>query len=185
MSLVRSIFESCSVIWRPTNISLMRKVEGIQKRALKWVFGEENISYSCQSVYWKKCKEINVLPMWYRFNFTDLILFHKILHGLIQVNFPPYLHFYSDKSRLRFCHLDSLSLVCDIIPRTVASQDRTTNAFANSYFYRTHLLWNKIPIEIRMIDSHNEFKTKLKAHMWDKLQEDLNNNAYISSNSDS
>ena len=90
-----------------------------------------------------------------------------------------------DKSRLRFCHLDSLSLVCDIIPRTTASQDRTTNAFANSFFYRTHLSWNNLPIEIRMIDGPDEFKTKLKAHMWNKLKDDLNNNAYISSNSDS
>ena len=185
IALVRSIFESCSVIWRPTNISLMRKVEGIQKRALKWVFGEENISYSCQSVYWKKCKKVNVLPMCYRFEFTDLILFHKILHGLIQINFPSYLHFYSNKSRLRFCHLDSLSLVCDIIPRTTASQDTTTNAFANSFFYRTHLSWNKLPVAIRAIDSPDEFKSKLKAHMWSRLHEDLDNNEYTSSNSDS
>ena len=165
----------------------MRKVEGIQKCALKWVFGEENISYSCQSVYWKKCKDVNVLPMCYRFEFTDLILFHKILHGLIQVNFPSYLHFYSNNSRLRFCHLDTLSLVCDIIPRTTASQDTTTNAFANSFFYRTHLSWNKLPMDIRTIDSPDEFKSKLKAHMWSRLHDDLNNNAnnYISSNSDS
>ena len=74
--------------------------------------------------------------MCYRFEFTDLILFHKILHGLIQVKFPPYLHFYSGKSRLRFCHLDTLSLVCDIIPSSTASQDRTTNAFANSFLMK-------------------------------------------------
>ena len=122
--------------------------------------------------------------MCYRFEFTDLIFFHKILHGLVQVNFPSYLHFYSGKSRLRFCHLDTLSLVCDIIPNCTASQDRTTNAFANSFFYRTHLLWNKLPIDIRSIASPDDFKTKLKAHIWTKIQEDLNNNAYISSDSD-
>ena len=163
----------------------MRKIEGMQKRALKWVFGEENISYSCKSFYWQKCKEINVLPMYYRFEFTDLILFHKILHGLVQVKVPSYLHFYSGKSRLRFCHLDTLSIVCDIIPRSTTSQDRTTNAFANSFFYRTHLLWNQLPMDIRAITSTDDFKTKLKAHMWSKLQVDLNNNAYVSSDSDS
>ena len=91
--------------------------------------------------------------MCYRFEFIDIILFYKILHGLVQISFPPYLHFYSNQSRLRFCHLDSHSLVCDIIPNTTTSQDRTTNAFANSFFYRTHLLWNKLPINIRSIHS--------------------------------
>ena len=125
--------------------------------------------------------------MFYRFEFTDLILFHKILHGIIQVNFPSYLHFYTNESRLRFCHLDMLSLVCDIIPRTTASHNTTTNAFANSFFYRTHLLWNKLPIDIRAIDSPDEFKNKLKAHMWSRLNDDLNSKSpdYISSNSDS
>ena len=36
-----------------------------------------------------------------------------------------------------------------------------------------------------MIDSPDEFKTKLKAHMWNNLKDDLNNNAYTYSNSDS
>lgn len=184
IALVRSIFESCSVIWRPTNINLMKKVEGIQKRALKWVLGEENVSYSCKSVYWKKCKDVNVLPMTYRFEFTDLILFHKVIHGLVQVNFPSYLHFYSNQTRLRFCHLDTLSLVCDIIPRTSTSQDRTNNAFANSFFYRSHLLWNKLPIDIRSICCPNEFKTKLKSHMWSRLNDDHNSRNYIFGDSD-
>ena len=184
-SLVRSIFESCSVIWRPTNISLMRKIEGIQKRSLKWVLGEENVSYSCQSVYFKKCKDVNVLPMCYRFDFIDLILLYKIMHGLVQISFPSYLHFYSNQSRLRFCHLDSHSLVCDIIPNTTASQDRTTNAFANSFFYRTHLLWNKLPINIRSIHSFFEFKTSLKAHFWNQLNNDLISNNDLSLDSDS
>ena len=184
-SLVRSTFESCSVIWRPTNVKLMRKVEGIQKRSLKWVLGEENISYSCQSVYFKKCKDVNVLPMCYRFEFIDIILFYKILHGLVQISFPPYLHFYSNQSRLRFCHLDSHSLVCDIIPNTITSQDRTTNAFANSFFYRTHLLWNKLPINIRSIHSFFEFKASLKEYFWTRLNTDLNNNSGLFNNSDS
>ena len=104
--------------------------------------------------------------MFYRFEFTDLILFHKILHGIIQVNFPSYLHFYTNESRLRFCHLDMLSLVCDIIPRTTASHNTTTNAFANSFFYRTHLAWNRLPLQIRSIESQLSFKLALTKHLW-------------------
>ena len=77
-------------------------------------------------------------------------------------------------------------VVCDIIPKTTASQDRTTNAFANSFFYRTHLSWNKLPLNLRQIASPGEFKTELKSHMWDRLHNDLNNSTYnTTSNSDS
>ena len=56
LTIVRSLFEHCSVIWRPTNIALTNKLEGIQKRALKWVLHEEGISYSPKTTYWRKLK---------------------------------------------------------------------------------------------------------------------------------
>ena len=37
LSLVRSQFENCSIIWRPTTSSLTSKLESLQKRALKWI----------------------------------------------------------------------------------------------------------------------------------------------------
>ena len=40
-------------------------------------------------------------------------------------------------------------------------------------------------MEIRAIGSLDEFKSKLKAHMWSRLHDDLNDNTYISSSSDS
>ena len=39
-------------------------------------------------------------------------------------------------------------------------------AFARSFFYRTHLMWNRIPLSIREIDGLNEFKTKLCTFIW-------------------
>ena len=133
ISLVRSIFQSCSVVWRPTNETLMTKVESIQKRALKWVLNEENLSYSSQIVYIRKCKELNLLPMSLRFDLTDILLLYKIIHGMSPIKFPSYLHFYTGSS-LRSSHLDVYSLVSDIIPNTTASRSKTTNAFANGHF---------------------------------------------------
>ena len=118
---------------------------------------------------------------------NSLILFSSIKFCMVSYKsiFPLTCIFILINHGCDFCHLDSLSLVCDIIPRTTASQDTTTNAFANSFFYRTHLSWNKLPVAIRAIDSPDEFKSKLKAHMWSRLHEDLDNNEYTSSNSDS
>ena len=169
ITIVRSIFEHCSVIWRPTNKTLITKVENVQKRAIKWVLNEENLSYSPKDVYIKKCKDLKILPMALRFELSDLVWLHKILYSLVPIKLPYYFRFYSDNSRLRFCHLDPLSLVCDFIPRTNTSQSKTRNRFANSFFYRTHLLWNQLPLTIRSLESPFEFKAAVKTHLWSKI----------------
>ena len=162
LTLVRSLFEHCAVVWRPNNVTLMKKVETIQKKALKWVLNEEGISYSDNFVYYRKCKELNILPMKFRFDLCDLVMLHKVINCYVPLALPSYLTFFTGQSRLRFCNLDKLCLVSSVLPSTSASQKSTTNAFANSFFYRSHLLWNKLPIEIRMIDSAIKFKKTVK-----------------------
>ena len=106
--------------------------------------------------------------MSYRFELTDLVMLHKIIHSLVPVELPAHLSFYRNSSRLRFDHLDNLCLVSAVIPNTTTSQSRTTNAFANSFFYRTHLLWNQLPLELRAENCPKNFKTLLKAHQFEK-----------------
>ena len=156
-------------------------------RAIKWIYNEENVHYSASDIYLRKCKELNLLPMYLRFQFVDLVMLYKILHSLVTINLPNYLHFFSGKSRLRFCHLDNLSLVSDIVPRTTANQNNTTNAFANSFFYRTHLLWNRLPYELREIDSLVSFKKRLKLYFLQNLlsNPDLDESLGNSQNSNS
>ena len=48
LTLVRSLFENCSVVWRSTAISLTKKLESLQKRTIKWILSEENLSYSSE-----------------------------------------------------------------------------------------------------------------------------------------
>ena len=179
LTLVRSLFEHCAVIWRPTTSVLENKIESVQKRAFKWILklNEEGLSYSNGDVYLKNCRELKLLPMKLRFDFIDITTLHKIIHDSLPMSMPPYLSFFSGMSRLRFCHLDKLSLVCSIIPNTCASQSSTSNAFANSFFYRTHLKWNKLPLEIREISGEDSFKFRLKAYFLKNMHEfDKDNN---------
>ena len=125
IALVRSLFESCCIIWRPTNQTLSDKIERIQKRAIKWILSEEAISYSSWEVYIRKCKEVNLLPMTLRFDLNDILFLHKVIYGLKPVSLPPYLSFFVGQSRLRSSHLDSLSLVSSLQPRTNLSSTRT------------------------------------------------------------
>ena len=46
LSLVRSIFEHCSILWSPQNSTQINKFAAIQKRAIKWIYGEQFASYS-------------------------------------------------------------------------------------------------------------------------------------------
>jgi len=166
IALVRSLFESCCIIWRPTNQTLSDKIESIQKRAIKWILSEEAISYSSWEVYVRKCKEVNLLPMTSRFDLNDLLFLHKVIYGLKPVSLPSYLTFFEGQSRLRSSHLDSLSLVSSLQPRTNLYSTRTSSHLAKTFFYRTHIKWNDLPLCLREINCPDKFKVELNVHLW-------------------
>ena len=119
LALVRSQFENCSPVWRPRSITMMNKFESFQKKCIKWILSEEEKSYS-HEVYVSKCKQVNIPPLSFRFNFNDMNLFHKILYKTIPVNIPDYLTLYSGDSRLHRTHLDNLSFVSNIATTTTS-----------------------------------------------------------------
>ena len=162
LTLVRSLFEHCSVIWRPVTKSQISKLDGLQKRAIKWILHEEYMSYS-PSTYIQKCRQLKIMPIEDRFDFLDLIFFFKIVKQHIPVILPSYLQPYQGHSRLRNSHMDSLCFVSSISPRA------SSNAFAKNFFYRTHTKWNHIPLDIREIESITDFKSKLSTYMWGKI----------------
>ena len=119
-------------------------------------------------LYFTYCKQLRILPIKYRFDYHDLKLFHLIVHKFSCIKLPPYLHFYEGTSRLRCTHLDHLSLVTDVIPSGTRCSS-TKRGFANSYFYRTHLSWNRLPLVLREIIRPSEFKQKLLQFIWDEF----------------
>ena len=162
LTLVRSQFEHCSVLWRPVTKTQISKLEGLQKRAIKWILQEEFLSYS-PSTYIQKCRQLKIMPIEDRFDFLDLIFFFKIVKQHIPVNLPSYLQRFQGQSRLRNCHLDHLCFVSSITPQN------SSNAFARNFFFRTHTKWNHIPLDIRVLESITEFKCKLSTYMWNKI----------------
>ena len=165
ISLVRSQYEHCSIISRPTTTTMTNKLESSQKVFIKWILNEENISYAHWPTYLSKCKQVNLLPLSDYMDLKDLMDFHKIVYGILPITLPDYLTFFSGQSRLRRTHLDSLSLVSSITPRS------PSNAFATSFFYRTHCKWNNLPREIREIECPKAFKSEVIALLWARLQQ--------------
>ena len=79
-----------SEIWRPCGNTMINKFENFQKKCIKWILSELELSYS-NEVYLRKCKKVNILPLLYRFMFNDINLFHKVEYKIIPVTMPDYL----------------------------------------------------------------------------------------------
>ena len=166
LTMVRSIFEHCPVVWRPSSNSVINKLESLQKRAIKWINQDVSSSYSSNNqLYYTHCRQLNILPIRYRFDYHDLKLFHLVVHNISFIKLPPYLHLFMGGSRLRFTHLDHLSIISDIIPKQ-AFDTISKRGFNNSYFYRTHLSWNRLPLTLRQIKRPSLFKEKLLTFIW-------------------
>ena len=175
LTMVRSLFEHCSVVWRPHNKTTSDKLESIQIRSVKWILNEEYHSYSSLD-YLLRCKQLNFLPLYYKFVCNDLLLFHKIVYNLMPVKLPSYLSFFSNNNTrtLRSSHLDRLSLVSSVTPTITATYKKDSvegtecKIFENTFFYRSHLAWNNLPLKTRETEIPTVFKSKLRKHLWEE-----------------
>ena len=161
LTLVRSQFEHCSQVWNPQSETMLNKCEAIQKKCIKWILSEEELSYRSIEIYIRKCKQVNILPLRQRFKVNDMVLFHKIFNRFIPEALPDYLSLFTGNNRLRSCHLDRLSFVSSLIPR-----GSTCYLLKKSFYYRAHLLWNSLPLELREIICPKLFKVKLVQYLW-------------------
>ena len=167
LTLVRSLFEHCVTVWRPTETANIDKFERLQKNAVKWILNEEHASYSTVDIYYRKCRELNILPMNMRFDLSDLVLFHKIVHQLIPMKIPEYISRYTGSSRLRNSHLDSMSFIFNNAYPTRDSRSKLYKSLQN-YSYLDALDFNT-----RNTADIVDFKRVTKRHLWDKILEGL------------
>ena len=171
--MIRSLFEHCSSVWHPKNHpSMITKLESLQRRSVKWILNEEYSSYS-PIVYFTRCKLLKILPLSAKLILNDLLFFHSIVNLQSPASLPFYIKFFDSSSsrQLRSCHLDRLCLVSSISPEISYSYSHKLpggseyKTFENSFFYRTHLLWNRLPISIRELN-HTKFKAKVIEYLW-------------------
>ena len=171
LTMVRSHFLHCSIIWRPHNASSTAKIESVQKRAVKWILNEPYASY-CDLVYSIKCKSLNILPLNWYLHLVDLTTLHSIVYNLSPIKLPSYLNLFSGNSRLRSSHLDHLSIVSDIVPQLLSQNTERLSdfqTFDSCFFHRTHTAWNRLPLELREIKFTNSFQINLIQHIWKEI----------------
>ena len=227
LALSSSQFNHCSPVWRPNTVALFNKIERVQVRAIKWILSEQGTTYS-SIIYFKKCRDLDLLPLKLRLDLFSILLFHKIIHKTVAIDLPAYIRLAPETS-LRSSHKDALTYESLIKPRiTKLSLNRNvkykntrnkvkTNpkvtirkakcckkrkkkgstffkkrinskekiyknkevndhdvytenkVFSGSFFYKTHLQWNKLPYEIKSIENYEHFKIKLEEYLWESI----------------
>ena len=167
LALVRSIFEHCSVVWKPHTTTHLESFDKLQKRAVKWILNEPLSSYS-DTVFVTKQFELDLLPMRSKFLFTDLVLFHKIVYNLVNINFPDYIIQLNPSLVTRTRQYASVSDGDDLLKFRCTARNRI-NAFSHSFFPRNVEEWNSIPLHIRQIPDPKDFYIELKKFIWSNL----------------
>ena len=66
-------------------------------------------------------------------------------------------------NKLRNNHFDELSLKSVV--------EAKCHSFRSSFFFRTHLLWNDLPLSLKQENTVSVFETNLKAHFWDLIMD--------------
>ena len=164
LSIVRSIFEHCSIIWCPQTVTHLAKFEAIQKRAIKWINGQQFDRYN-DIIFFEKQKELKILPIRFKFIHNSLTLFYKIINNLVCISLPSYLSV-AEAGRMRYTRStapvieghDTSTYCCSIVSNC--------DSFRNSFFPRTMLLWNALPASVRQEVRISVFKSKLTAFLW-------------------
>ena len=90
LSLIRSNFEHCSVIWRPHNVNVINKIENVQRKGVKWILSEQYVDYSDED-YLQRLHMLDILPINEKNVFNDLNLSHRILYQNVPITLPHYL----------------------------------------------------------------------------------------------
>ena len=166
ISLVLSQLNYNSVIWRPFDQKSLSKFEGIQKRAVKWMLFEGYQLYS-EVEYLDRLHKLDLLPINYKFLFTDLLLFHRIVNNNICIKLPDHIRKLLPSSNYQSCTRSNTNIMSDDLLFNSSERSKVA-AFSNSFFYRSHIQWNLLPLDIRKCN-YDVYKIKLKAHLWSSL----------------
>ena len=84
LTLVRSLFNHFSHIWRPVGTAIVQ-FEALQKRCIKWIFKKSYEPYN-DRYYFSKLQELDILRVDYYFlKMDDLQLFYEIIHQLVPI----------------------------------------------------------------------------------------------------
>ena len=139
LSLVRPCLEYAFNVWSPHTAKHQRCIENVQRRATKFTLDHppKDISYS------ERLSTLNLLRFEFRREISDLLLLCKYRFGFLDIDFSKF--FVPANSQYNTRNSDSNNY------RDIWTHKQ--NNFKYSYFSRTVKLWNKLPSNIKTLNS--------------------------------
>jgi hypothetical protein len=80
LSLVRSVFGYSSQVCSPQTVTLIQRMERVQRRATKYIL---NLPYLCSETYREPLARLGLLPLSYWHEYLDLVFFFKAVTSLV------------------------------------------------------------------------------------------------------
>ena len=93
-----------------------------------------------------------------RRSLTDVTFLYKVLNGNIDIDISSIIEFHSEADRFSLRSTDFL---------TLKKKCSRTNVLKYSFFHRIIDQWNQLPLDIRVSDDVNVFKTRVKKFLGD------------------
>ena len=98
-------------------------------------------------------KKLNLLSLEKRRSLADVTFLYKVLNGNIDIDNSNIIDFHSEADRFSLRAKDSL---------TLKKKYARTNVLKYSFFHRITDQWNQLPLDIRVSDNVNIFKSRVR-----------------------
>ena len=131
-TLVRSNLEYCSSVWSPSTVSDTKAIESIQRAATRYILNYPEIKYD------QRCTMLNLHPLSYRREITDLLYVFKCIKGYYDVAWHDNIEVISNSS-----------LRSGNAGRVLRMKIVRTECFKRSFFNRIVPMWNALPRQLR------------------------------------
>ena len=132
-AIVRPQLEYASSAWSPHTYKNIDKLEGVQKRAARFVLGNYNYG-PCNSITTDITHILKWPSLHHRRIAHDIHLMYRIINRQVNIQLPSHLY------------------------TLIHTQVLHSDAFKYSYFVRTPRIWNRLPPNFCNITSFQTFK---------------------------
>ena len=139
------------MVWSPYTKRNTDKLERVQRRATKFILKSDD-------PYDIRLKKLTLLSLEKRRSLTDVTFLYKVLNGNIDIDISRIIEFHSEADRFSLRSTDFL---------TLKKKYARTNVLRYSFFHRIIDQWNQLPLDIRVSDDVNIFKTRVKKFLGD------------------
>ena len=140
-SLVRPQLEYASAVWDPHTKVRISQIGQVQQRAARWTAS----NFDRQSSVTEMVKQLGWRSLEQRRADARLCLFYKVIHGLVAVPLPDYIH-----------HSNRISRYC--YSMTFRQVSTSTDYYKFSFFPLAIVQWNSLPESVACLQSLDAFK---------------------------